>query len=99
MLLCLAALAVAAPALADEAMLERGGCVGCHRVNEKLVGPPLRAVAAKYRNVPDAAAQLFASVREGSEGVWGDIPMPPKAPEQLSDADLQATIAWILQLQ
>ena len=89
----------ATAATASEALLSRGGCIGCHRIGENLMGPPLREVAARYRNDPDAATILFDKVREGGEGAWGDIPMPPKSPEQFSDEDLHAVIQWILQLQ
>ena len=37
------------------------------------------------------------SVRKGGKGVWGAIPMAPTTPDKLSDADLKAVIAWILQ--
>jgi cytochrome c len=44
-----------------------------------------------------AHATLFAKVREGGRGVWGDVPMPPNT--QISDADLKKIIAWVLSLK
>jgi cytochrome c len=37
-------------------------------------------------------------VRTGSKGVYGPIPMPPSAPDKISDADLKTAIDWILTL-
>lgn len=86
-------------AFANEALLEKGGCVGCHRIEEKLVGPALREVAAKYRDDSNVAEHLFDKVRNGGEGTWGDMPMPPKAAEHFSDDELRMLINWILQLR
>ncbi|HMN46105.1 MAG TPA: c-type cytochrome [Povalibacter sp.] len=83
----------------DEALMERGGCISCHRVDQKLLGPSFKEVAARHRGDPQAAARLFAKVREGGEGEWGDLPMQPNGEEKISDENLQAVIAWILSLQ
>jgi len=54
-----AALAVApAAALADEALAQKNGCLACHAVDKKVVGPAYKEVAAKYRNDKGAAAKL-----------------------------------------
>lgn len=78
--------------------MSKAGCVACHRVAEKINGPSFKAVAARYRNDPGAPAWLFEKIREGGEGVWGDLPMVPNGPQKISDEDLQAMIAWILSL-
>lgn len=90
--------AVASTTRANEALMDKAGCVACHRIETKYNGPAFKAVAARYRNDPDARALLFAKVREGGEGVWGDLPMVPNGPNKISDADLQTLIAWILSL-
>ena len=78
--------------------MEKSGCISCHRVEQKLIGPPFKAVAEKYRKNGDAPSLLFDKVREGGEGVWGDIPMVPNGPNKIADADLHSAIAWILSL-
>jgi cytochrome c len=98
MVATLAALVGVDYAWAGEELIERGGCISCHRVDEKLVGPSFTEVAAKYRSSKDAAAQLFEVVRNGGAGVWGDLPMPATAPEKISDADLKSAIEFILGL-
>ena len=89
---------LASPTLANEELMGKKGCVSCHRIEQKLVGPGFKQVAAKYKKDPDAEAYLLEKVREGGEGVWGDMPMPPNSPEKISDADLKILIDWILQL-
>lgn len=87
--------ATAAQAGPDEAMT-KAGCVACHAPDKKLVGPSFKDIAAKYRGQKDAGVQLADKVRKGGKGVWGPIPMPPNAPEKISDADLKAAIDWVL---
>lgn len=37
-------------------------------------------------------------IRDGGEGVWGDIPMQPNGAEKISDADLKLVVEWLLKL-
>jgi cytochrome c len=91
------------PAAADtspatpEQMLTKYGCVACHAVDHKIVGPALEDVAKKYHGQADAPAHLTEKVRAGGSGVWGDIPMTPNP--QVSDADLQTLVTWVLALK
>jgi cytochrome c len=87
----------AAQAGPDDA-LTKAGCVACHSQDRKLVGPAFKEIAAKYRGQKDAVATLTDKVRKGGKGVWGPIPMPPNAPEKISDAELKAALEWVLQL-
>jgi cytochrome c len=95
----LAALLAVAPAaaLADEALASKNGCLACHAVDKKVVGPSYKEVAAKYRNDKGAEAKLVDKVKKGGMGVWGQVPMPPNA--QVSDADVKALVKWILSLK
>jgi cytochrome c551/c552 len=54
-------------------------CNACHAVNDRLIGPPLLAIAARY-----AAADrerilevLTEKIRHGGGGNWGIVPMVP----------------------
>jgi cytochrome c len=94
----LLSLALAAPAQADpEAAITKAGCTACHAKDKKLVGPSYKQIAAKHKGKADAAKLLFDHARQGSRGVYGPVPMPPNPPAKISDADLQAVVAWILQ--
>ena len=81
-------------AQANKALAEKNGCLGCHAVTSKLVGPSYQDIAAKYAGQPDAKAMLVQSIRKGGVGTWGQMPMPPQA--QLSEADAKKLAAWIL---
>lgn len=77
-------------------LIQTYGCVACHAVDHKIVGPALRDVAVKYQGDSGATAQLTGKIRDGGAGVWGTIPMPPQpAP---SDSDLATLVQWILTL-
>jgi cytochrome c5 len=84
----------AAPAADAGALLQKNGCFACHALDKKVVGPAYKDVAAKFANDKNAVAELSKKVKEGSVGVWGQVPMPPNA--AVSDADLQAMIKYIL---
>ncbi len=59
-------------------LLAKHGCVACHAVESKVLGPALREVAAKYAGVAGAADQIAQHIREGGAGRWGQVPMPPQ---------------------
>jgi cytochrome c551/c552 len=63
----------------------------CHRLDERLVGPPLRTVLPKYVGKPDV---LVAFIRKPSK-VNPDYP-PMPAPG-LSLADAKSVAAYLLQ--
>jgi cytochrome c551/c552/cytochrome c553 len=75
-------------------LAERSGCLACHGVNAKVIGPGLQDIAAKYRGDSDAQARLAAKVKSGGQGVWGAIPMP--ANNHIQDEDVRALVKWIL---
>jgi cytochrome c len=82
---------------AAQALMQKSGCVACHAVDKKVVGPAYQDVAAKYKGDKDALAKLSDKVKKGGSGVWGPVPMPPNA--QVSDADIKNLVAWILTLK
>ena len=81
---------------AAEALMQKSGCVACHAVDKKVIGPSYKEVAAKYKSDKAAAAKLVEKVKAGGSGVWGAIPMPPNA--QVPEADIKTLVAWILTL-
>ena len=88
------ALFIACNSFANEALARKNDCLGCHAVAVKLVGPAFKDVAAKYEGQSDAAEQLAQSIRNGSVGKWGDLPMP--AHPKLSAADAKKLVEWVL---
>jgi cytochrome c len=73
-------------------VLEANGCTGCHAPDKRVVGPSFREISARYDE--KAAAELKKKIRQGGQGVWGNVPMPPNP--ALSEADLQSVVSWLL---
>ena len=84
-------------ALADTALAQKNGCLACHQVDKKVVGPAYKDISAKYKGA-DAAKidELATKVVKGGVGVWGQIPMPPNA--KVSPDDAKTLVTWILTL-
>ncbi len=87
-------LAVAVPAMADQALATSKNCMACHAVDKKLVGPSYKDVAAKYAGQKDAVDKLSVKIIKGSSGVWGPVPMPPNA--QVNEAEAKKLATWVM---
>ncbi|GJL75985.1 MAG TPA: cytochrome C-551 [Nitrosomonas sp.] len=90
------ALLLAANAQADADLAKNSGCLNCHNVDTKLVGPSLKEVAAKYAGEDGASDYLADKIKNGSNGVWGPVPMPPNA--MVSDENAKVLADFILSL-
>jgi cytochrome c551/c552 len=86
-----AAMVTSAPSLA-----KAKNCLACHDINSKVVGPAYRDVARKYRGDPGATERLSAKIRNGGEGEWGQVPMPPNP--TLTPSDVETLVKWVLSL-
>lgn len=75
----------------------RRGCLACHAVEKPIVGPSWREVSTKYAGDVRAEALLMQRIRNGSEGFWGEIPMPPNP--GLEDDELRALVRFVLSLR
>ena len=82
------ALATAGAAGAQEALAKSSGCLNCHAVDGKKVGPGFKEVAAKYKGKADAEATLTAklSAAKGHPAV------------KAGADDLKSIVNWILSL-
>jgi len=58
------------------------------------VGPAFREIAQRYKDKPEAVAQLAERLRRGSSGNWGSVPMP--ANPDLSESDARLLVRSIL---
>ena len=91
MLLVLAAagsmvMAGAANAQAGADLAKAKGCLGCHDVAVKKVGPAYKDVAAKYKGNKDAEATLIAKLKDGK----GHMKIAA------TDAELKTMVQWAL---
>lgn len=80
-----------------EALAQKSGCLACHSVDKKVLGPSYKDVAAKYKGDKTAEAKMIEKVKKGGSGVWGPMPMPANSP-QVKDADIKTIVQWILSL-
>ncbi|MFW5432065.1 MAG: c-type cytochrome [Methylophilaceae bacterium] len=90
-------LMMAGQAAADQALAQKNGCMACHKIDKKVLGPALKDIAAKYKGDKAAEGKLVAKVKAGGSGVWGPIPMPANSP-QVKDGDIKSIVKWILTL-
>ena len=84
---------------ADDAgreLAQRSVCLACHQVDTKRVGPSFRDIALRYAGMEAAVQHLSRSIREGSRGLWGAIPMP--AQRHVDAATAVELAEWILTL-
>ena len=83
----------ATPALAGKDLAAKSGCLACHAVDKKLIGPAYKDVAKKYKGDAAAAAKLADKVIKGGQGVWGPVPMPPN---KVTDDEAKKMVVYIL---
>jgi cytochrome c len=68
-------------------LLKSKGCMTCHEVDKKKVGPGFKEVAAKYKDVKDAEIKLISGLKEGK-----GHPVKISA----SDAELKTLVQYVL---
>ena len=93
-LLAAAALSCTANAATPEELATASGCMNCHDILVKKVGPAFKSVAEKYKGQPDIVSTLSQTVRNGGRGNWGRIPMPPHS--SLAENDIKQIVTWVL---
>ena len=71
------------------ALMQSSGCVACHAMDTKILGPSFTAIAQKHAGKVD---YLAGKVKGGSAGVWGAIPMPAQG---LTEADAKTIASWL----
>jgi cytochrome c len=80
------------------ALVKQSGCLNCHQVDSKGIGPSYKEIAQKYAGATDEVLnQVGLKMIKGGSGVWGQVPMTPHP--GLSEADAQAMIQYILLLK
>ncbi|MDW8294330.1 MAG: c-type cytochrome [Aquificaceae bacterium] len=81
---------------ASEQLARQKGCIACHEVNTKKVGPSYKDIAKKYADRADAVDYLAEKTLKGSMGVWGNVPMPP---QKIPEAEAKEIAKWIMSLK
>src|SRR4051812_18710644 len=71
-----------------EAAAKQAGCLNCHNVDSKKVGPALKEVAAKHKG--EDADKLIAAMKTK--------PVHGAALKSAKDEDVKAAATWVLSL-
>lgn len=71
---------------ANEELAKKSGCLNCHAVEKKLMGPSYKDVAKKYKGNATAEADLAAKLKSGKG----------HPAVKASDDDLKAILKWVL---
>ncbi|MBI3772027.1 MAG: c-type cytochrome [Gammaproteobacteria bacterium] len=99
--LAVAGLVFSVSASADLELAKKSGCLACHSVDNKVVGPAWKDVAKRYKGDAMARAKLVDKVKKGGKGNWtevtGGVPMPPYSP-RIADADIEKLVDFVLAL-
>lgn len=82
-------------------LAKKSGCLACHKIETKLVGPAWRDVSQRYKGDAAAKARLVEKVKKGGKGNWaavtGGVPMPPNSP-RVSDENIGKLVTFVLSL-
>ncbi len=77
--------------VSGEDLFKSKGCTACHSIDNKIVGPAFKEVAAKGTS----ASTLANHIKNGSVGEWGSIPMPPN---NVTEDEANTLAEWVLSL-
>lgn len=80
-----------------EKLIAKSDCVGCHKLDKKLIGPSYLDIAKKYPNTDKNINSLADKVIKGGSGVWGTMPM--SAHSSLKKEDAKSMVKYILSLK
>lgn len=83
-------------------LARKSGCLACHAIDKKVVGPAWRDVSKRYKTDPDAKSKLIAKVSKGGKGNWtevvGTAAMPPYSP-RVSEQNITRLVEFVLSLE
>lgn len=73
-----------------EKLIAKSDCIGCHKLDKKLIGPSYVDIAKKYANNSKNVDYLAGKIIKGGSGVWGTMPMSAHASLKKEDAKTMA---------
>ncbi|WP_455201191.1 c-type cytochrome [Kaarinaea lacus] len=83
------------------ALAKKSGCMACHAVDRKIVGPAWKDVAKRYSGNAAARDQLIEKVSKGGKGNWSEVvgsaAMPPYYP-RVSKENIGKLVDFVLSL-
>ncbi|MCS7171539.1 MAG: c-type cytochrome [Aquificaceae bacterium] len=90
------AVGLAGVSFASEQLAKQKGCMACHDMKAKKVGPSYVDIAKKYAGRADAVDYLAGKIKKGGAGVWGSVPMPP---QNVTDAEAKQLAQWVMSVK
>jgi cytochrome c len=78
-------------------LIVKSDCIGCHKKDEKLIGPSYVDIAAKYPVTDENISLLAGKILTGGKGVWGPVPMTPH--KKLTEDEAKTIVQYILSLK
>ena len=78
----------------EQALIREHGCLACHGMVRKQVGPGFAQIAERYRNDAAAPSRLAGKIQGGSVGTWGRVIMPRQS--HVTDEEARALAGWVL---
>jgi cytochrome c len=98
-MLCGAQDAFAVDVIAAQALARQSGCLQCHSVYQKKIGPAWKDVASKYHADADAAQRLYKHVTTGRKAKFDDGHEEAHPIVKTNDpARINNLVDWILAL-
>ena len=83
-------------------LAKKSGCLACHAIDKKVVGPAWNDVAKRYAADSNAKDKLTEKVAKGGRGNWtevvGNMAMPPYSP-RVSNENIEKLVDFILSLK
>ena len=79
---------------AANALAKKRGCMTCHDIEKKKIGPRFTSIADKYAKHADPVTKVAAFIKSGGKGSWGKIPMPPTP--NLTEAEATMLAKWAI---
>jgi cytochrome c len=77
-------------------LIKKNGCLACHSVKLKVLGPSFIDIANKYENNISNQQILAQKIKKGGSGNWGNIPM--MSHPNITNDELNLMVRWILDL-
>jgi len=104
-----AGLMVAGSAMATDMpdLAKKNGCVACHAIDKKVVGPAWSDVAKKYKGAKSYTFKgkeyplvegLMMKVSQGGSGNWGSAAMVPNDPAGKKQDQIKELVNFVLAL-
>ena len=91
--------AVALDVLAAQTLARQSGCLECHSVYQKKIGPAWKDVASKYHGEPGASQRLYKHVTTGRKARFDDGHEQDHPIVKTSDPKrIDNLVVWILAL-